>query len=72
MTGSVTHAGLFVGAMIASRFSAAIRPSIAARAPGVAIARCAAQSASRPFVSWARSKTSEFQLDSGAPDSSSG
>src|SRR4030081_667154 len=61
-TGSVTQATLLVGEMIASRWLAAMRSSIAALAVEVASVRAAVQAGSdRPPVAWARSNRAEFQ-----------
>jgi len=61
LTGSVTHAAPFVGAMIASRWLAAIVSSIDARATAFAAVRASEQAGSaRPPVAWASSKIREF------------
>ena len=58
----VTQAGLFVGAMIASRLFAASVAVMAAWAVEVANVRAAVQAGSdRPPVAWASSKMAEFQ-----------
>src|SRR3954465_6982005 len=62
LTGSMTQAGLFVGATMASGSFAAIASSIAAWITGVVAARAAAQSGSDlPPVDSARSNTRLFQ-----------
>src|SRR5258706_7711891 len=68
LTGSVTQAGPFVGAMIASRLFAAIVSLIAAWAMDVACWRAATQSAlGRPPGARARSKLAAFQWEAPPP-----